>query len=308
MRRPGIIFLFAIVIGALLSALVYGNLKTQRAELEAAKRAMELGTVEVLVANDAIGIGSRIEASHLRSVRWPANILPEGAVNDPTQLVGRIARTGIDRNQPVVQSQLVDEGSGLLPLLIPAGMRGMSVKVDDVTGVSGFITPNSRVDVLVAGNDGTGGESKSKLILQNVRVLATGKSVEQKDDKPIEVPTVTLVVNPEDAEKLTLASQQNPVRLALRSFRDQELVGTPGISTKALYGYQEPEVAPVVVNAETGAVKPRPRPYVVELFLGSKVFRQEFDRNGHERTPMVPVLDDVAPGNQAGLAPMAIGG
>jgi pilus assembly protein CpaB len=228
MRRPGIIFLFAIVIGALLSALVYGNLKTQRAELEDARRAMELGTVEVLVANEPISIGSRINAEQVRTARWPADLQPDGAITNVAGVVGRITRTGIDRNQPLVTSQLVDEGSGLLPLLIPEGMRGISVKVDDVTGVSGFVTPNSRVDVIVAGNDGGGtGEQKSKLILQNVRVLATGTSVEQKDDKPVEVPTVTLLVTPADAEKLTLASQQNnPVRLALRSYRDEETRST----------------------------------------------------------------------------------
>src|SRR5689334_4029621 len=85
---------------------------------------------------------------------------------------------------------------------IPVGMRGMSVKVDNVTGVSGFITPNSRVDVLVSGTPvgGEDREQRSKLVLQNIRVLATGTSIEQKDEKPEEVPTVTLMVSPEDAE------------------------------------------------------------------------------------------------------------
>jgi len=281
MRRPGIIFLFAIVIGALLSALIYGNLKSQRAELEAARRAMELGTTDVLVASEEIPIGTRIAAGQVHTVRWPADIQPEGAVRDASAVVGRIARAGIDKNQPVVESQLVNEGTGLLPLLIPGGMRGISVKVDEVTGVSGFITPNSRVDVLVAGNDGSStGEQKSKVILQNVKVLATGKSIEQKDDKPIEVPTVTLLVTPADAERLTLATRSDPVRLALRSFRDDEVVGTPGISTRALYGY-EPEVAaaPEVKVAR----KPAPPPVIVDVLLGSKVVRQEFDQNGHER-------------------------
>lgn len=308
MRRPGIIFLFAIVAGALLSALVYGNLKTQRAELEAAKRAMELGTIDVLVAKESIPIGARVTSDQVHTVRWPANIQPDGALTDATTVVGRVARTGIERNQPIVQTQLVDEGVGLLPLLIPDGMRGMSVKVDDVTGVSGFITPNSRVDVLVAGTDmaSGGGEQKSKLILQNVRVLATGTSVEQKDDKPVEVPTVTLLVNPEDAEKLTLASQQNPVRLALRSYKDQEFVGTPGISTRALYGYRAEAPAPVII----GGKKVRPIPYVVEVFLGSKIYRQEFNRNGSERTSLMPVPDDIPAAEETATTdtPLTIGG
>ncbi len=284
MRRPGIIFLFAIVIGALLSALVYGNLKSQRAELEAAREAMNRGTVEVLVASEEIPIGSRITANQVRAARWPADIQPEGAQHDTSAIVGRIARTGIDKNQPVVESQLVNEGAGLLPLLITDGMRAISVKVDDVTGVSGFITPNSRVDVLVAGSDGgPAGEQKSKVILQNVKVLATGKSVEQKDDKPVEVPTVTLLVSPGDGEKLTLATRTDPVRLALRSYRDDEYVTTSGVSTRALYGYV-PESPPAAVKVK--AHKPPPPPWIVDVLLGSKVVRQEFEPGGHERARM----------------------
>jgi pilus assembly protein CpaB len=282
MRRPGVIFLFAIVIGALLSALVYGNLKSQRAELEAARHALELGTTDVLVASEAIPIGSRITAGQLRTARWPADIQPEGTVRDANAAVGRIARTAIDKNEPIVDAQLVSEGTGLLPLLITEGMRAISVKVDDVTGVSGFITPNSRVDVLVAGNDGMNmGEQKSKVILQNVKVLATGKSVEQKDDKPVEVPTVTLLVTPQDAEKLTLATRTDPVRLALRSYRDDEVVGTTGISTRALYGYNPEPVAPPAMKADTPH-RALPPPTVVDLLLGSKVMRQEFDAKGRE--------------------------
>jgi pilus assembly protein CpaB len=282
MRRPGVIFLFAIVIGALLSALVYGNLKQQRAELEAAQLAMQHGTTEVLVAAEEIPIGARISAGQLRTVRWPSEIQPEGAMTDASAAVGRIARTGIDKNQPVTQSQLVNEGTGLLPLLISDGMRGISVKVDDVTGVSGFITPNSRVDVLVAGADGGNtGEQKSKVILQNVKVLATGKSIEQKDDKPVEVPTVTLLVSPADAERLTLATRTDPVRLALRSYRDDEVVGTTGVSTRELYGYVAPE--PVEHVKASAPRKPLPPPMVVDVLLGSKVIRQEFDHTGHER-------------------------
>jgi pilus assembly protein CpaB len=168
----------------------------------------------------------------------------------------------------------VREGVGLLPLLITEGMRAMSVKVDSVTGVSGFITPNSRVDVLVAGRpEGRGDdEERSKLILQNVRVLATGKSIEQQDEKPVEVPTVTLLVSPEEAEKLTLATRQEPVRLALRNFRDEEVVRTSGMSTSALFANAVPAV---VTKTETGVVRRAPAPeYSVEVFLGDKSTRQ----------------------------------
>ncbi len=130
MRRPGTIFLFAIVIGALCSALVYRNLSGQRAEIEAARRAMELGTVDVLVASEPISIGGRVESAQVKTVRWPADIQPDGAIRDSSGVVGRIARTAIDKNQPIVESQLVNEGTGLLPLLITEGMRGISVRVE----------------------------------------------------------------------------------------------------------------------------------------------------------------------------------
>jgi pilus assembly protein CpaB len=276
MRKPGTIFLFAIILGALTSAIMYRNLRAQRDEIEQARHAMEHSTVDVLVAKESIPIGARINAAQVHTVRWPADITPDGSLADPQIAVGRVARTTIDKNQPVVESQLVSEGSGLLPLLITEGMRAMSVKVDDVTGVSGFITPNSRVDVLVSGSDGEDrGDQRSKLILQNVKVLATGKSIEQKDEKPVEVPTVTLLVSPADAEKLTLASRQDPVRLALRNYRDEDLVGTPGISRSALLGHEA--AAPVVMPVKT--IVHRPAPYAVEVFLGSKLFRQEFERD-----------------------------
>jgi pilus assembly protein CpaB len=199
---------------------------------------------------------------------------PEGAVRKPEEVVGQIARVTIEKNRPVVGSHLVREGVGLLPLLITEGMRAMSVKVDSVTGVSGFITPNSRVDVLVAGKpEGRGDDQeRSKLILQNVRVLATGKSIEQQDEKPVEVPTVTLLVSPEEAEKLTLATRQEPVRLALRNFRDEEVVRTSGMSTSALFANAVPAV---VTKTETGVVRRAPAPeYSVEVFLGDKSTRQ----------------------------------
>ena len=121
--------------------------------------------------------------------------------HDVTAVVNNVAIVSIDKNQPVLQSQVATQNSGLLPIMIGEGMRAMSVKVDDVTGVSGFITPNSRVDVVIAGTPEGSQEQRSKVVLQNIKVLATGKLVEQRDNKPVEVPTVTLLVSPEDAER-----------------------------------------------------------------------------------------------------------
>jgi pilus assembly protein CpaB len=169
--------------------------------------------------------------------------------------------------------------------MIPDGMRAMSVRVDDVTGVSGFITPNSRVDVLVAGQTGdeeSGRDQRSKLVLQNIRVLAIGTSIEQREDKPVEVPTVTLLVTPDEAEKLTLAARYEPVRLALRNYGDAAVVGTPGVSTGSLFQVSAKPPAPPPQVARPAEAKPRreaaperqPR-HSVEVLLGEKVTRQE---------------------------------
>ena len=282
MRRPGNILLLAIVIGALGAAMVYRYLRSGQLALEAARRTVGApATVDVIVASETIPIGSRVQANQLKTVAWPATVEPEGVLHKPEGAVGSIARATIAKNVPVLQSDLVSQTTGLLPLLITEGMRAMSVKVDNVTGVSGFITPNSRVDVLVAGTTDAGAGSnraqRSKLILQNVRVLATGTSIEQRDNKPVEVPTVTLLVSPEDAEKLTLATRQEPVRLALRNYVDDGIVKTLGSSTAALFGEESPAAvaAPVRVAARPAERRREAPRYSVEILLGDKVTRQD---------------------------------
>jgi pilus assembly protein CpaB len=271
MRKPGTILLLAVILGALVSAWVYNRLRQQERAIEAARRAAAGESIELVVANGTIPIGSRVEPAQVRMTRWPADAVPDGALRSVDVVVGNVARTTIEKNQPLLRSQLVAEGAGLLPLLIEEGMRAMSVKVDGVTGVSGFITPNSRVDVLVSGTEnGDEREQRSKVILQNVRVLATGKSIEQKDEKPVEVPTVTLLVSPEDAEKLTLATRQEPVSLALRNYRDDELVRTAGVSTSQLFG----DGRMPGVSLKSSPRRADAPGYSVEVLLGDKSTRQ----------------------------------
>lgn len=275
MRKPGNVLLLAILIGALSAAMVYRYLRDQKAALEAARNAAVGTTVDVAVASEPIPIGSRIEPQQVRVVRWPVDAEPEGAIHDPARIIGRVARVSLEKHQPVLESHLVAEGASLLPLLITDGLRAMSVKVDQVTGVSGFITPNSRVDVLVSGyidESGASREQRSKLVLQNIRVVATGTSIEQRDNKPVEVPTVTLLVTPEQAERLTLAARQEPVRLALRGYRDEEEVSTPGLSTRQLFSQNGSSVAKSV----RGRRRRVPVAPSVEVLLGEERTRQRF--------------------------------
>lgn len=272
MRRPANIFFLAIVIGLLSAAIVYRYLRAQQAELEAVRNSVRGALVDVVVAGEAISIGTRIEARQIKVVRWPMEVQPKGAINGVDLVVGRIARNGILDNQPIVESQLVSAAAGLLPLLIDEGMRGMSVKVDNVTGVSGFITPNSRVDVLVSGSmpGEEQDEQHSKVILQNIRVLAIGTTIEMQDNKPVEVPTVTLLVSPEDAERLTLAARQEPVRLALRNYRDEEEVITSGMNTRRLFAL---DGTPRLDGHRKQAPPQRPS---VEVLLGETRTKQEY--------------------------------
>jgi pilus assembly protein CpaB len=276
MRRPGTILLLAIFVGALAAAVVYRNLRAQRDALDAARRLGSQATVDIVIADESIPIGSKITANQVRLAPWPAGVEPEGAAKDIQAVVGSVARTTIAKNQPVVSAVLMT-GAGLLPSIISDGMRAMSVKVDTVTGVSGFITPNSRVDVLIAGkpaegSDGNDPEERSKLVLQNVRVLATGTTIEQVDEKPVEVPTVTLLLSPADAEKMTLAARYEPVRLALRNYNDEALVNTSGVVVDALFEVQH---RPPPLPAALPPPAPRQRPavprYTVDVLLGEKL-------------------------------------
>lgn len=263
-RKPGNVLLLAVVLGALCAALVYRQLRAQQHELEAVKGAAARPTTAVVVASRSIPIGTRIEAGDVRIVPWPTDIEPDGALDDPAAAIGNVARSTIERNQPITQAVLVSAGQGLLPAMIEEGKRAVSVKVDDVTGVSGFITPSSRVDVLVAGTpDGEPGQ-KSKLVLQNVQVLAIGSKVEASDEHTESVPTVTLLVTPEEAETLALAARYEPVRLALRNYRDQGVVVTPGVSADALFGDRAPVETP---PAEAPRAKPGRS---IELLLGGE--------------------------------------
>jgi len=280
MRKPANIFLLAIIVGALSAAMIYRHLKSMNMEVEAAKAAGQHPVTDVVVARDTISIGTRIGNDNLKVVTWPADAQPDAAVHDPKDVVGSIARTTIGKNQPVATTELIAQGAGLLPLLIEEGMRAMSVKVDSVTGVSGFITPNSRVDVLIAGNRGEGNEMRSRVILQNIKVMATGTIIEQKDEKPVEVPTVTLLVTPEQAETLTLATRYDSVRLALRNYRDEEMVETPGMTAAAMF-HDRPAAPVVVATAKDAAASCVPTGPSVEVFLGEKMVLQPlFDEKG----------------------------
>ncbi|MGE5662850.1 MAG: Flp pilus assembly protein CpaB [Deltaproteobacteria bacterium] len=254
-----------------------------------------LQTVGIVVATVEIPLGSAINSNQVAVSAWPKDNYPKDAFADSKPVVGRTAKRDFLRGEPIVESKLVpaDKGGGILALKIPQGMRAFSVKVSEVVGVAGFIVPDARVDVLVttALSSKSQQEQVSKTVLQDVLVLAAGQVIEQKENKPVTVNTVTLAVTPEDAEKLALASNDGKIQLVLRSFADSEKVMTAGIDKARLLASYRNAPAPAAAGKPGGmrrVAKKSPaappsapvlgkRKYTVEVIKGNKRSEENFE-------------------------------
>jgi pilus assembly protein CpaB len=276
MRRPMVFVLLAGLAAMLASVMVYSALKRREAEVQNAMA----HNVQVVVAAYDLPLGTKIEPGEVKTARWSADSLPDGSYTDPHQVIGSYVKNSFVANEPVVQSKLFtgDKTAGVMPLLIPFGMRAVSVPVDEVSDVAGFVLPHTRVDVLVAtqGEGGSNGEKAfSKVILQNVEVLAVAQEVEQKKDEPEIVKVVTLLVTPQEAERLALASRSGTLRLAMRNYNDNKIVLTSGSDvSQMLRAYSlAPDVPVMAVQPAPHhmAVAPhRPKPIEVEILRNGK--------------------------------------
>src|SRR5687767_10476165 len=195
----------------------------------------------IVVAKVDIPVGSKIVAEQLAVAQFPKNVTPDGAfpaIDD--KVIGRVATMRITAREPITESRLAPVGAaGGLTSLIPDGYRAMTVKVDDVVGISGFIMPGTLVDVVVVIDPPSkeGNQSKvSKIVLQNIKVLANGQNIDKpKNDRETErVKAVTLQVTPEQAEKLALASNEGELQLVMRNSVDQNDEATPGANKASL--------------------------------------------------------------------------
>ena len=208
----------AVLVGLVASGFVYNQMKQATT---AEKPAIEMG--EMVVAAMRLPIGTRLEPKHLRLIPWPAKESITGMFQRIEDCVGRALITMVVDNEPILDGKLAPKEAGAgLPATIPQGMRALTVAVNEVVGVAGFVMPGTMVDVLVTGTiTGRGGQSITHTILENVRVLAAGQAVEQDEEgKPQTVPVVTLLVDPEEATKLTMASTEGRIQLALRNTID----------------------------------------------------------------------------------------
>jgi pilus assembly protein CpaB len=246
---------------------------------------VKMPTTPVVVAAGDLGLGAELRAEDLRVIAWPADALPAGSFKDPQEIVGRGLIQPIAQNEAVLPSKLAPAGAGAgLPPIIPEGMRALSVRVNDVIGVAGYVLPGNRVDVVATVNPTNQQKDiTSKVVLTNVLVLAAGTRIEQdsEDNQPIQVSVVTLLVAPSEAERLTLASTEGKIQLALRNPLDKTMPPTPGIKPAALLGSMPLRAAPrVVVQSSAPVAAPAPPPLpTVEIIRGDKraqeVLRQE---------------------------------
>jgi len=228
---------------AVLAAVVFGLIAAVSvSRYMASAQAYTKNLNNVVIAKVEIPLGSRIIAEQLTVAQFPRSVAPEGTFSKLTDenLIGRVAVTRIAPREPITESRLAPIGSAAgLSSVIPEGYRAMNVRVDDVVGISGFIMPNTLVDIVVV-IDPPDGDSRrervSKIVLQNIKVLANGQNLDKpKNEKEAErVRTVTLQVTPEQAEKLALASSEGRLQLVMRNSIDQGDEVTPGANKRSL--------------------------------------------------------------------------
>ena len=222
----------------------------------------------VAVAKVAIPIGTKIIPEQVMVVQFPPESTPDGAFDSVEKLTGRVAVTNIAPREPITEARLAAEGTaGGLSAVIPEGYRAMTVKVDDVVGISGFIMPGTLVDVVVVIDpmEKSGMQDPiSKIVLQNIKVLANGQNIDKPNDQreANSVKAVTLLVTPEQAEKLALATSEGKLQLVMRNSIDQGDEQTTGINKRALLGGERamPQPEPGALKSEQVKTNPKPLP------------------------------------------------
>ena len=279
-RRNRMLIVLLVAVGLATAATFF----VYRAITRIPVRQVEVASVYVAVAAENLPMGTRLKKEQIRLVGWPASSPVQGSFSTPDALVGRGLIQPVHVNEPLTETKLapVEAGAGLPPS-IPPGMRALSVRVNDVIGVAGFATPGTRVDVLVTLNRGE--VSMSRAVVSNVQVLTAGTLYDQeqsKDGKAIPSSVVTLMVTPEDAERITLAQSAGAITLALRNPLDVVPTDTRGVRMGSLMG--TPDATPVVksdsgparVVARKPIVAPPPpppppeSPYSVETIRAAK--------------------------------------
>jgi pilus assembly protein CpaB len=276
--RTLVVVLVAVGVAALASFSVY------RAIQNMPVREVEVRSLYQVVAARELAMGSLISKEDVKLVPWPASSPVAGGYTKVEEVLNRGLISGVVVNEPLTEGKLASlEAGGGLPPTITEGMRALSVKVNEVIGVAGYVVPGTRVDVIVTlTNRAAMNESITRVVVSDVVVLTAGTRMDAakaRDGQPMPASVVTLLVTPEDAEKIALAASEGSIMLTLRNPLDRAPTVTPGVRTGALLGAAAPP--PVVKTTPTGKrVVPRPvapppaapvaQPYTVETFKAAK--------------------------------------
>jgi pilus assembly protein CpaB len=273
-KRLVVGLLVALVFGLVAARYVYIQLRNARMSV-----AKPEATGKIVVAAKGVALGSRLTSADLREISWPDSNRPAGSFMRVEDCLDRALITPVVENELILEAKLAPkEAGGGLSVAIPEGTRAISVRVDDVVSVAGFVVPGTMVDVLVTGNT-TGGDTVTRTILQDLRVLAVGqKSDTDREGKPQTYTVVTILVTPEEAEKVTMASTEGKIHLALRNTIDTKEVNPPPVNRATLFAGAPPP-QPVATRVRHVAPPPAPRPpeaYVIDVIRGDKHESQSF--------------------------------
>jgi pilus assembly protein CpaB len=273
-NRLKIALVVAVFFGLIAAYGIYNFLNQTAKERENLRAANQ----EIVVAAQDIAPGTTlndeaIKKGLIKTMPWPKASVPVGAFSSSQQVIGKVNRVKILANEPILESRLAGEGAGLTVRLEP-GKRAIATRVDEIIGVSGFIVPDDRVDIILTTTPlGANADAKiSKIVMQNKRVLSVAQSTEQKDGKPQLARSITLEVTPEEAERLSLASTEGQITMTLRGLGDDVAVTTVGANKRDLLALA---AAPVRKGLAAPAVV-APDKYRVEVIHGSNRSVVEF--------------------------------
>src|SRR5580658_2808840 len=217
---------------------------------------------DIVVTTRPLSVGGQVKPADVKIAKVPAEAFPKGAYSKVEEVLDRPVISNMLLEEPILDGRLASKGSGLgLAPEIPVGMRAVTVRVNDVAGVAGFVLPNMHVDVLVTGRPPGGDGDITATTLQNMLVLLAGTTLQpDARGQAIQAPTVTLLASPEQAETLTLANIDGRIQLVLRNSSDSAMEKTPGRYVDELFGGGRRQAAAAPAPAPTAAPRPRPKP------------------------------------------------
>jgi len=253
---------------SLLCALVISSVFYQMTARAGAPKKVEATDLrDIVVAAKPLGVGVMVHPTDIKLAKIPAAAFPKGAFAKAEEVIDRPVISNVLMDEPILEGRLAARGSGLgLAPIIPVGMRAVTVRVNDVSGISGFVLPGMRVDVLVTGRPPTMDGTVTVTCLQNMMVLSAGTAI-QADAKgqAIQAATVTILAKPEEAETLTLANAEGRLQLVLRNGSDQTVEKTTGREVSELYGMRATRKKVVASSGDMPIAKPRPRPVALNV-------------------------------------------